>query len=189
MAETEGFEPSVREFPVRRFSKPLVSATHPRLRERPGARGLYKAAFARFNLNPRYLATTSIRIVEAHRLARLEHPHSELGPFSSGAFSAAFAWVTGSATKIPPARRRIKLEETRFGRRQPNVVWPVRVVHPRFAAPAAEAMVEILAAHQRDRADRSGLRRAPCRAAAHARRWSRRAVTSVSIRVSGPHGK
>src|SRR5689334_17451468 len=32
MAETEGFEPSVREYPVRRFSKPLVSATHPRLR-------------------------------------------------------------------------------------------------------------------------------------------------------------
>lgn len=31
MAETEGFEPSVR-FPVRRFSKALVSATHPRLR-------------------------------------------------------------------------------------------------------------------------------------------------------------
>ena len=35
VAETEGFEPSVREFPVRRFSKPLVSATHPRLRMRP----------------------------------------------------------------------------------------------------------------------------------------------------------
>src|SRR5262249_46987845 len=33
MAETEGFEPSVRESPVRRFSKPLVSATHPRLRD------------------------------------------------------------------------------------------------------------------------------------------------------------
>jgi hypothetical protein len=33
MAETEGFEPSVRVNPVRRFSKPLVSATHPRLRE------------------------------------------------------------------------------------------------------------------------------------------------------------
>ena len=31
VAETEGFEPSVR-FPVRRFSKALVSATHPRLR-------------------------------------------------------------------------------------------------------------------------------------------------------------
>ena len=34
VAETEGFEPSVRESPVRRFSKPLVSATHPRLRKR-----------------------------------------------------------------------------------------------------------------------------------------------------------
>ena len=33
VAETEGFEPSVRESPVRRFSKPLVSATHPRLRD------------------------------------------------------------------------------------------------------------------------------------------------------------
>jgi hypothetical protein len=32
LAETEGFEPSVPVNPVRRFSKPLVSATHPRLR-------------------------------------------------------------------------------------------------------------------------------------------------------------
>ena len=32
LAETEGFEPSVPVIPVRRFSKPLVSATHPRLR-------------------------------------------------------------------------------------------------------------------------------------------------------------
>ena len=32
MAETEGFEPSVGVIPLRRFSKPLVSATHPRLR-------------------------------------------------------------------------------------------------------------------------------------------------------------
>ena len=32
MAEREGFEPSVPDLPVRRFSKPLVSATHPRLR-------------------------------------------------------------------------------------------------------------------------------------------------------------
>lgn len=31
LAETEGFEPSVPDLPVRRFSKPLVSATHPRL--------------------------------------------------------------------------------------------------------------------------------------------------------------
>ena len=31
MAEREGFEPSVRVKPVRRFSKPLVSATHPSL--------------------------------------------------------------------------------------------------------------------------------------------------------------
>ena len=39
LAETEGFEPSVREYPVRRFSKPLVSATHPRLRARLRKRG------------------------------------------------------------------------------------------------------------------------------------------------------
>ena len=32
LAETEGFEPSVGVIPLRRFSKPLVSATHPRLR-------------------------------------------------------------------------------------------------------------------------------------------------------------
>src|SRR5688572_26813492 len=35
MAETEGFEPSVGVIPLRRFSKPLVSATHPRLRRAP----------------------------------------------------------------------------------------------------------------------------------------------------------
>jgi hypothetical protein len=34
LAETEGFEPSVGVIPLRRFSKPLVSATHPRLRLR-----------------------------------------------------------------------------------------------------------------------------------------------------------
>ena len=32
-----GFEPSVGVIPLRRFSKPLVSATHPRLRRRPRA--------------------------------------------------------------------------------------------------------------------------------------------------------
>lgn len=40
VAETEGFEPSVPDLPVRRFSKPLVSATHPRLRI-AAARGRY----------------------------------------------------------------------------------------------------------------------------------------------------
>ena len=40
MAETEGFEPSVPDLPVRRFSKPLVSATHPRLRIAAAKRGL-----------------------------------------------------------------------------------------------------------------------------------------------------
>ena len=35
LAETEGFEPSVPDLPVRRFSKPLVSATHPRLQTWP----------------------------------------------------------------------------------------------------------------------------------------------------------
>src|SRR3954467_7400958 len=33
LADREGFEPSVGVIPLRRFSKPLVSATHPRLRE------------------------------------------------------------------------------------------------------------------------------------------------------------
>ena len=43
LAETEGFEPSVGVIPLRRFSKPLVSATHPRLRmrrKRGDSRGL-----------------------------------------------------------------------------------------------------------------------------------------------------
>ena len=38
LAETEGFEPSVGLNTLRRFSKPLVSATHPRLREGPSER-------------------------------------------------------------------------------------------------------------------------------------------------------
>src|SRR5690606_32649680 len=44
MAETEGFEPSVPDLPVRRFSKPLVSATHPRLRI-AAARAGYSGGF------------------------------------------------------------------------------------------------------------------------------------------------
>ena len=48
VAETEGFEPSVREYPVRRFSKPLVSATHPRLRMRQEW-SLYTGASRRIN--------------------------------------------------------------------------------------------------------------------------------------------
>ena len=50
MAETEGFEPSVGVIPLRRFSKPLVSATHPRLRRRPQGQGLYDGGDSqRFN--------------------------------------------------------------------------------------------------------------------------------------------
>ena len=46
LAETEGFEPSVGVIPLRRFSKPLVSATHPRLREVDRERG-YRGGFAK----------------------------------------------------------------------------------------------------------------------------------------------
>ena len=45
LAETEGFEPSVPDLPVRRFSKPLVSATHPRLQRVWHARPIALHAF------------------------------------------------------------------------------------------------------------------------------------------------
>src|SRR5438445_4104794 len=72
VAETEGFEPSVREFPVRRFSKPLVSATHPRLRVQPRCRkrGLYRAD----SLASTGTGSTGDHIkahVEAHLFARV----------------------------------------------------------------------------------------------------------------------
>src|SRR3954468_24611961 len=52
LAETEGFEPSVRVNPVRRFSKPLVSATHPRLRLRRS--GAIAGALAPINGDARF---------------------------------------------------------------------------------------------------------------------------------------
>jgi hypothetical protein len=54
MAETEGFEPSVPVNPVRRFSKPLVSATHPRLRTRRQARAIAGVAAAINALRTRF---------------------------------------------------------------------------------------------------------------------------------------
>src|SRR5438270_4919874 len=52
LAETEGFEPSVRESPVRRFSKPLVSATHPRLREGFANGGSYRRSLRQSTARP-----------------------------------------------------------------------------------------------------------------------------------------
>jgi AcrR family transcriptional regulator len=74
MAETEGFEPSVPDLPVRRFSKPLVSATHPRLRiaaagggysgvlrrVQSGSWGEFSLAFAQTGANSTRLGATGI---------------------------------------------------------------------------------------------------------------------------------
>ena len=103
LAETEGFEPSVREFPVRRFSKPLVSATHPRLRVRLHAgKAGYSGGFRKLQPQARHRGTTSrrIAILIAWPGSSTRIPSS--GQSLSGALSAALAWVTGSATKIPP---------------------------------------------------------------------------------------
>ena len=66
MAETEGFEPSVGVIPLRRFSKPLVSATHPRLRRR--------------RLDP-----IEPRIQSFNRAVEAIRPEPPAGPRTSGA--------------------------------------------------------------------------------------------------------
>src|SRR3954465_11508970 len=78
LAETEGFEPSVREFPVRRFSKPLVSATHPRLRDGL-ERGLYKPT-SEASTCRRSAGNNLHAHVEPHVLPRLEDAEAKVGP-------------------------------------------------------------------------------------------------------------
>src|SRR5437764_751333 len=84
LAETEGFEPSVREFPVRRFSKPLVSATHPRLRRGPESPRLYARCYiGQFSpLQPeRRLFGDHVEPgVKLHLRFGIEHAKAELGP-------------------------------------------------------------------------------------------------------------
>ncbi len=101
VAETEGFEPSVRVNPVRRFSKPLVSATHPRLRERRRAAG-YIIGWGKLQPERSYFGVTSSRMARliASPGSSTRIPSSAHSP--SGALRAALAWVTGSATKMPP---------------------------------------------------------------------------------------
>jgi hypothetical protein len=101
LAETEGFEPSVREYPVRRFSKPLVSATHPRLRKRHSAAG-YIGGLSKLQLERCYFARTSSRMSSRISSPGSSTPKPSSGQSGSGAFIAAFAWLTGSATKNPP---------------------------------------------------------------------------------------
>ena len=64
LAETEGFEPSVGVIPLRRFSKPLVSATHPRLRDRP--RAAYIGAISKVQPAGRPLPSAA-RVSRVHR--------------------------------------------------------------------------------------------------------------------------
>ncbi len=69
LAEREGFEPSVEVYPLRRFSKPLVSATHPSLQaERLRSRTMHKRprAFPRGAHCTRSLASSRARIVLDH---------------------------------------------------------------------------------------------------------------------------
>ena len=115
MAETEGFEPSVRESPVRRFSKPLVSATHPRLRERPKA-AAYIGEISR--LQPaRLLFDRDVQShVEAHGLARIEDPHAKLGPVALRFVQRGVGVGDWLGDADPAACRRIDLEESRLGR-------------------------------------------------------------------------
>src|SRR5436305_12119129 len=87
VAETEGFEPSVREYPVRRFSKPLVSATHPRLRARLRKRG-YSGAIPK--LQPDGMTSNRIVMLMTSPAFRTRIPSSR--HCSSGALSAALAW-------------------------------------------------------------------------------------------------
>src|SRR5215212_3692633 len=113
MAETEGFEPSVREYPVRRFSKPLVSATHPRLRK--AAKRRYRGRFPQ--LQPRASLGYDLQPhVEVHLLPRVEHPHAERWPVGLRRVERGIGVSHGLGDESTPVRRRIELEETRVGR-------------------------------------------------------------------------
>ena len=81
------------------------------------------------------------------------------------------------------SRRRIDLEEFRLGRGQPKLVGPVGIAHPRLAAPAAEAIVEVLPANLPVAEVVAALGRAPCRPAGHARRRSRHVDLRVEARL------
>src|SRR5437763_5608263 len=144
VAETEGFEPSVREFPVRRFSKPLVSATHPRLRMRPRMRG-YISQFP--PLQPDRSSSNDIEPHgEAHRLARIQHPHAEFGPLAFRRVKRRIGVRDRLSDEDATILWRIELKETRSGRAQLQLERPAGIGQLRKSAPATEAVVEILAA-------------------------------------------
>jgi hypothetical protein len=82
LAETEGFEPSVGVIPLRRFSKPLVSATHPRLRAGAGraitvgpggGKGAWEGNYqTRLTPNQTHLAARSLPLQPQRILLRRE---------------------------------------------------------------------------------------------------------------------
>src|SRR4051812_3390868 len=118
LAETEGFEPSVREFPVRRFSKPLVSATHPRLRKAASKSG--RAAYIGRvpDLQPeRQLFPNDLQPhVEAHRFPGIKHAHSKFRPLLFRRVQRGIGVGHRLRDEDAAGLRRIELEEASFGR-------------------------------------------------------------------------
>src|SRR5438552_3040053 len=112
MAETEGFEPSVREYPVRRFSKPLVSATHPRLQRRLKRRG-YSGRFS--NLQPERSDGDHVDPhVEDCCLPWLKHAHAKLPPLLLRRIERGVGVGHRFGGEDAAGRRRIDLEEFRL---------------------------------------------------------------------------
>ena len=125
MAETEGFEPSVRESPVRRFSKPLVSATHPRLRMRSAQafRGKAEreqqgeaivAASPPFNrdgsLDPDFQPHFEIRL-----LLRFEQLNAQRRPILLRLVERCIGMADGLGIEGAGSHRRIDLEKACIG--------------------------------------------------------------------------
>ena len=81
VAETEGFEPSVGVIPLRRFSKPLVSATHPRLREGPEAyiSAISKVQPGRFDSFRREIDSARLSFIEAQAAGALAFAPERVG--------------------------------------------------------------------------------------------------------------
>src|SRR3954464_4441771 len=116
VAETEGFEPSVREFPVRRFSKPLVSATHPRLRVRPLRRKAgYISANPKLQPERAQLFRNDLKThVEAHGFSGIEHAHSKFAPLAFGRVEGRISVRHGLGHENSALSRRVDLEELRL---------------------------------------------------------------------------
>src|SRR5689334_9352772 len=141
--ETVAYEPSQRRLPVRSTNKPRVSATQPSLRKALRKAGLYKA------LPEASTARSDVKTHrQAHGLARIKPAHAQLRPLTFRRVESGIGVGHRLGDEDATRLRGIELEEMRLGRREAKLEGPIRIAHPGFPAPAAEAIVEPLPAHE-----------------------------------------